>query len=231
MADKNTTPTQAPETKGGQRLRESLVGLLAAALFIWSANDYSPLRFSRWSQLEGLSSPFLYGLWAVSLVVPPVALWHVLAYVWRVWQPDAAAEDRLQRTVAGAVAGALLLGAILLAQSANRHNGTLGFILLLFAPFAFWHGLSEPEESRKTREALSQAEFDRNYWLKYPLHDRKSQAQFDRLMGKPARWPKLEALHLADEREGTAETALLWAEDLESQRSPTLGRRLLRLLK
>ncbi len=100
---------------GGVGLRAFLVGILAFVLLFWG--------------------PLLGGGWARSYVIAlPIAFWFVLAYVWRVWQPDAAAEDQLQRTVAAAVGGAFLLSAILLLESADF---TQAFILLAFVLFAF----------------------------------------------------------------------------------------------
>jgi len=86
------------------------------------------------------------------------------------WQPDQAAEDRLARTLAGAIAGGLLIGAVLESQSKYHHRCTqevrtpdgsecvgdyepvpgpdIEHIVLLLGvgAVAFWLGIREPEQ-------------------------------------------------------------------------------------
>jgi hypothetical protein len=55
------------------------------------------------------------------LIAVPVAAWFLLAWIWRVWEPDAAAEDRLERALGAATGGVLAILAIL-AVTADTHT-------------------------------------------------------------------------------------------------------------
>ena len=50
------------------------------------------------------------------LVAIPTAAWFLLNRIWAFWRPDEVAEDRLRRTIAGVIAGVLLVGAVLAMQ-------------------------------------------------------------------------------------------------------------------
>src|SRR3989442_8007813 len=77
----------------GVEIREFLVGVVAFVLLIWG-----PLG-ALWIRI-------------VYLVAIPIATWFFLDRVWASWRPDAAAEDRLRRTIAGVVGGVMLVGAV-----------------------------------------------------------------------------------------------------------------------
>ena len=65
--------------------------------------------------------------WLIDLVFLAVLFVVVhfgLKYFWRVWKPDGSAEDRLSRAVAGAIAGALFLGAVLATQDKAHQECT-----------------------------------------------------------------------------------------------------------
>jgi hypothetical protein len=86
---------------GGVEIRKFLVGVVAFVLLIWGP---------------------LGALWirTVYLVAVPIATWFFLDRVWASWRPDAAAEDRLRRTIAGVVGGVMLVGAVLATQKADH---------------------------------------------------------------------------------------------------------------
>jgi hypothetical protein len=91
-------------------IRKFSVGVVAFILLIWGPIDQS------W--------PFWLAIRLLYLIAVPTTVWFVLSWIWRVWQPDGAAEDRLMRTVAGAVAGVLFFGAILAAQRKHHFECT-----------------------------------------------------------------------------------------------------------
>ncbi|MBE3087868.1 MAG: hypothetical protein IMZ71_01965 [Chloroflexi bacterium] len=87
-------------------IRQFLVFAFFLGLLIWGPIDQS--------------SPI--GLWVrlAYLFVAPALAWVALDWTWRYWRPTKQAEDRLMRTLAGAVAAAFAVGAILeAALSAN----------------------------------------------------------------------------------------------------------------
>ncbi len=90
--------------------RKYLVGVLAFVLLIWGPIDHS------W--------PAWFLIRAAYLLAIPTAAWFLLSWVWKVWRPDAAAENRLSRTLAGGTAGVLLVGAILAAQTEHHFECT-----------------------------------------------------------------------------------------------------------
>ncbi|HEV7572636.1 MAG TPA: hypothetical protein VGQ21_14145 [Thermoanaerobaculia bacterium] len=137
--------------------RKYLVGLATLALLIWG-----PIK-SSWP------APLLIRV--LYLITIPTLLWFALAKLWKVWRPDALAEDRLHRTLAGVAAGALLLGAIFAARASHHFDCTekvvtrdgyecVGdyvrvqgpdfgqtFLLTLASGFAFWLGLRGVQSS------------------------------------------------------------------------------------
>jgi hypothetical protein len=68
--------------------------------------------------------PFWLAIRTSYLVLIPCVLALLLKYLWRRWQPDFEAEDRLKRTVAGAVGGALFVGAVAATQATEHFECT-----------------------------------------------------------------------------------------------------------
>ncbi len=86
--------------------RSFLVGLVFFILLIWGPIDRAwPL-------------PMLIRI--AYLVAVPVVASFVLALIWRRWNPDTATENRLTCVIAGAIAGALFVGAAIALQ-ADHH--------------------------------------------------------------------------------------------------------------
>src|SRR5713101_711695 len=91
----------------GSGIRNFLVGLLFFILLVWGPIDRS------W--------PFWpLGIRLLYLISIPAMWWFVLGWIWRLWRPDQTDEDRLRRTIAGAVAGALFVGALLETQRSHH---------------------------------------------------------------------------------------------------------------
>ncbi len=88
---------------GGYGIPNFLTGLFAFVLY---ASDLLPA--------EPLWRRIAY------TIIPTVLVWLTLRWAWTRWNPDAAAEDRARRTVAGGIAGAALVGAVL-ALTAKHH--------------------------------------------------------------------------------------------------------------
>jgi hypothetical protein len=64
-------------------------------------------------------------LWArVGYLLLPVIAWFTLKQIWKEWQPDEAAEDRVKRTVAGGIGGALIVAAIMAARATSYFTCT-----------------------------------------------------------------------------------------------------------
>ncbi len=88
--------------------RKYLVGVLVVVLLIWGPIDHS------WSAWFAIRMGYLIAI--------PVAAWFLLGWIWRIWQPDAASENRFERALGGATAGVFLVLAILEAM-ADTHIG------------------------------------------------------------------------------------------------------------
>jgi hypothetical protein len=138
-------------------IRKYLVGVLAFVLLIWGPIDHS------W--------PAWFLIRALYLIAVPTAAWFILSWIWKVWRPDQSIENRLTRTLAGATAGALFVGAILAAQTDHHFECTQvvraldgyecvgdyvlvpgadwgqALILTLAAGFAFWYGVRADDSS------------------------------------------------------------------------------------
>ncbi|MDP2906284.1 MAG: hypothetical protein Q8O22_08300 [Candidatus Omnitrophota bacterium] len=138
--------------------RKYLVGALVVALLIWGPLDHA------W--------PAWFAIRMGYLIAIPVAAWFLLGWIWRVWQPDAASENRFERALGGATAGVLVVLAILEAM-ANTHVGNtmyvrtregteaVGddivmrgpdwgnvFMLLIAAGFALWFSVAKRESKQ-----------------------------------------------------------------------------------
>ena len=90
--------------------RKYLVGVLVFALLVWGPIDDS------WPAWLAIRIGYLIAI--------PLATWFLLAWIWRVWQPDAASENQLKRVLAGATAGALLVLAIFEATADTHVDNT-----------------------------------------------------------------------------------------------------------
>ena len=88
--------------------RKYLVGVLVAALLIWGPLDHS------W--------PAWFAIRMGYLIAIPVAAWFLLGWIWRAWQPDAPTENRFERALGGATAGAFTVLAIIEGM-ADTHIG------------------------------------------------------------------------------------------------------------
>ena len=138
--------------------RKYLVGVMVFALLVWGPIDYS------WPSWLAIRIAYLIAI--------PLAIWFLLAWIWRVWQPDAASENRLKRVLAGATAGALLVLAIFEAMADTHVDNTKWVrtydgmeavgdwiilpgpdwvtvvILLAASGFSFWISISKTESKQ-----------------------------------------------------------------------------------
>ena len=124
-------------------------------LMIWGPIDHS------WPACLAIRTGYLIG-------IPLLALF-VLHLIWKSWRPDEAAEDRLQRTLAGVTAGLFIVFAFL-AGTAKTHvgntewvqthdgmeavgddvvlpgpDGEMVILMLVVAGFAFWLSVTKTE--------------------------------------------------------------------------------------
>jgi hypothetical protein len=140
-------------------IRNYLVGVLAFVLLIWGPIDHS------W--------PVWFSIRALYLIAVPTAAWFILSWTWKVWHPGPLTENRLTRTLAGATAGALFVGAILAAQTNHHFECThevrtrdgyecagdyvlvpgpdwgQALVLTLAAGFAFWFGVRADDSGKE----------------------------------------------------------------------------------
>ena len=86
--------------------RKYLVGVIVLVLLIWGPVDHA------WPAWLFIRISYLVAI--------PTAAWFVLGLIWKLWRPDGSTEQRLNRTLAGATAGALLVGAIVAAQTKHH---------------------------------------------------------------------------------------------------------------
>lgn len=91
--------------------RKYLVGVVVVALLIWGPIDHS------WPAWPVIRIGYLIAI--------PLATWFLLGWIWKVWKPHAEAENRLQRSLAGATAGVLLILAFLKAIAATHVGNTM----------------------------------------------------------------------------------------------------------
>ncbi len=127
-----------------------IVCVIVVALLIWGPLDHS------WSW------PAFFAIRTGYLIAIPVAAWFLLRWIWRMWQPDRATEDRFERALYAATAGVFVVLAIL-DGNADTHIGNTGdqavgdpivlpgpnltivCMYLLFAGFAFWFSVAKRE--------------------------------------------------------------------------------------
>jgi hypothetical protein len=93
--------------------RKYIVGVIAVALLIWGPIDHS------WPAWLAIRIGYL--------ILVPLATWFILGWIWKAWQPNPQTEKRLQRSLAGATAGVLLVFAIIQA-TADTHVGNTQWI-------------------------------------------------------------------------------------------------------
>lgn len=138
--------------------RKYLVGVLVVVLLIWGPIDDS------W--------PAWFVIRMGYIIAIPLAAWFILGRIWKLWQPDAASENRLERTLAGATGGVLVVFAILAAM-ADTHLGNTMWVqtrdgmeavgddivlpgpdrgnvimLIIAAGFAFWLSMTKRESKQ-----------------------------------------------------------------------------------
>jgi hypothetical protein len=136
--------------------RKYLVGALAAVLLIWG------FPFER-------LLPDWFVIRIGYLIAIPLAAWFLLGWIWKKWQPDEAADDRLLRALVGATGGVFVVLAIF-KVIADTHVGNTMWIqtrdgreavgddivlrgpdwghvavLLILAGFAFWFSITKKE--------------------------------------------------------------------------------------
>ena len=139
--------------------RKYLVGVLVVVLLIWGPLDHS------WPAWLLIRTGYLIAI--------PLAAWFILGWIWRVWQPDAASENRLQRALGAATGGVLVVMAVLAAMAHTHIGNTMwvrtrdgmeavgddivlpgpnwGNVIMLIAAagFAFWFSVAKGERESK----------------------------------------------------------------------------------
>lgn len=135
--------------------RKYLVGVVFISLLIWGPIEHS------------------WPLWPVIrigyLIIFPLITWYILGWIWRILSPKEETEDRLERALASATGGALLVFAILNALAKTHVDNTEWIqtrdgmeaigddiivqgpnwgattILVIIAVIAFWYSISKRE--------------------------------------------------------------------------------------
>lgn len=119
----------------GMGARIYIVGVIVVALLIWGPLDHS------W--------PAWFAIRTGYLIAIPVAASFLLGWIWRMWQPDRATEDRFERALYAGTAGVFVYLAILdgkLTHGVIPHPGWQkvgGY--LFFAGIAFWFSVAKRE--------------------------------------------------------------------------------------
>ena len=93
--------------------RKYIVIIVAVVLLIWGPIDHS------WPAWLAIRTGYLIAI--------PLVTWFLLAWLWKVWQPDKKTEDRLKRSLTSAIAGVLLIFVVLEAK-ADTHVGNTQWI-------------------------------------------------------------------------------------------------------
>jgi hypothetical protein len=144
--------------------RKYLVGVLVVVLLIWGPIDYS------WPAWLAIRIGYLIAI--------PLATWFILGWIWRVWQPDAASENRLERALAGATGGVLVVLSIFEAMADTHVGNTMwvrtrdgmeavgdditlpgpdwGIVIMLIAAagFAFWFSIAKRKKPDSEQEVF-----------------------------------------------------------------------------
>jgi hypothetical protein len=138
-------------------VRRFLFGLILFGLLLLAPLDHS------W--------PYPWWIRVLFVLLVPTAAWFALKWIWWEWQPDRATEDRLARTLAGGVAGALIVAAVLKAQATSHFECSQliqtrdgqecvgdyvrvsgadrggAFVCVILGSFAIWFGMRAPEKA------------------------------------------------------------------------------------
>ena len=88
--------------------RKYIVGVIAFVLLIWGPIDHT---LPVWGVV----------IRTVYLIAIPTLAWFILAWIWKVWQPDKTVENRISRVLVGVTAVVLLIGSIL-RMTADYHS-------------------------------------------------------------------------------------------------------------
>ena len=112
-----------------QASRKYIVGVVAFVMLVWG-----PL-FHEW--------PAGLAIRTGSLILVPLATWFLLARIWKDWQPDAETEGRIERSLGGATAGAVLVLAFLAPVGSLADKFALALLLVFLAAGAFWFSISK----------------------------------------------------------------------------------------
>ena len=103
--------------KAPSPFRKYFAGALGVALGLWLP----------WSFPPGLSQPAFGYVRIACIVGIPLTVWFILGWIWRVREPDATTEERLERGLAAAIGGVLLVMAVR-AQMADTHIGNTKWV-------------------------------------------------------------------------------------------------------
>lgn len=138
--------------------RKYLVGVLVVVLLIWGPINHS------WPAWLLIRTGYL--------IATPLAAWFLLGWIWRVWQPDAASENRIERALGAATGGVFLVIAVLDATADTHVDHTMwvrtrdgmeavgddivirgpdwGNVIMLIAAagFAFWFSIAKRESKQ-----------------------------------------------------------------------------------
>ena len=99
------------------RARGFLVGLAAVSSVLFLPGIFYPQSYFGVPSLA----------WQLLLIVVfTIGTWLALKVIWHVWTPNSETEDRLTRTVVGALAGALFVFAVLAAQATSHSQCVYG---------------------------------------------------------------------------------------------------------
>ena len=97
--------------------RKWFVGALGFALGQWLPWSFPP----RLNQLA-------FGYARIACIVGILlTVWFILGWIWRVWEPNAKTEERMERGLAAAIGGVLLVMAVH-AQMADTHIGNTKWV-------------------------------------------------------------------------------------------------------
>ena len=111
-----------------------LIGVVFISLLIWGPIDHS------WPSWLAIRISYL--------IVIPVIVWFLLKWIWRIWQPNTEAEDRLIRALVSATSGVLFVLAIFELTSDTNIGSTI--LLFVLCVVSFGYSISKPEEKNNS---------------------------------------------------------------------------------